>query len=68
MDTTTIHSPALLIALLIPLIGTLGVMFRGKEENIREGISSVSSLLLFVTVLFISRDVWSGKTLEFEMF
>ena len=35
----------LLIALLIPLIGTLGVMFKGDNQNIREGISCISSLL-----------------------
>jgi multicomponent Na+:H+ antiporter subunit D len=58
----------LLIALLIPLIGTLGVMFRGKEENIREGISCVSSLLLFGTVCTMIPHVLDGKTLLFNMF
>ncbi len=67
MDNT-VHSPALLVALLIPLIGTLGVMFRGKEENIREGISSISSLLLFGTVCSMIPTVLEGKTLIFNMF
>lgn len=68
MDYNTVHSPALLVALLIPLIGTLGVMFRGKEENIREGISSISSLLLFATVCTMVPAVLDGKTLIFNMF
>ena len=68
MDYTTVHSPLLLVALLIPLAGTLGVMLRGSEENIREGISSVSSILLFACVCFMIKPVLSGKTLVFEMF
>lgn len=68
MDYNTVHSPALLVALLIPLVGTLGVMFRGKEENIREGISSVSSLLLLGTVCTMIPTVLKGKTLLFNMF
>ncbi len=64
----TINSPELLIALLIPLIGTLGVMFRGREENVREGISCVASLLLFVLVCTMIPPVLQGKTLKFTMF
>lgn len=58
----------LLIALLIPLIGTLGVMFKGDNENIREGISSVSSLLLLLVVGSMIPAVLQGKTLVFHMF
>lgn len=58
----------LLIALLIPLIGTLGVMFKGDNENIREGISSVSSLLLLLVVGSMIPAVLHGKTLVFHMF
>ncbi len=58
----------LLIALLIPLIGTLGVMFKGDNENVREGISSFSSLLLLFVVGSMVPDVLSGKTLIFHMF
>lgn len=68
MDYNTIQSPWLLIALLIPLVGTLGVMFRGGEENIREGISSVASILLFATVCSMIMPVLNGKTLVFQMF
>ena len=58
----------LLIALLIPLIGTLGVMFKGDNENVREGISSFSSILLLFVVGSMVPDVLSGKTLTFHMF
>ena len=58
----------LLIALLIPLIGTLGVMLKGDNENIREGISSVSSILLLLVVGSMIPAVLHGKTLVFHMF
>lgn len=58
----------LLLALLIPLIGTLGVMIKGDKENIREAISSVSSILLLLVVGSMVPAVWHGKTLVFHMF
>ncbi|MFH0784616.1 MAG: monovalent cation/H+ antiporter subunit D family protein [Pseudomonadota bacterium] len=58
----------LLLALLIPLIGTLGVMIKGDKENIREGISCVSSLLLLLVVGSMVPEVWHGNTLKFHMF
>ncbi|WP_136806893.1 monovalent cation/H+ antiporter subunit D family protein [Desulfosediminicola flagellatus] len=68
MDINTVNSPLLLVALLIPLFGTLGVMFRGKEENFRETISCVSSIALFITVCFMIKPVLNGKILLFNMF
>ncbi len=68
MDITTVSSAKLLIALLVPLIGTLGVMFMGKNENIREGVSSVASIILFLIVASMIPTVLSGKTLIFHMF
>ncbi|BHH82722.1 monovalent cation/H+ antiporter subunit D family protein [Desulforhopalus sp. 52FAK] len=59
---------SLLIALLIPLIGTLGVMYKGDNENLREGISCVSSLLLLAVVASMVPKVLGGKTLIFHMF
>ena len=58
----------LLIALLIPLIGTLGVMFRGDNENMRETISSVSSIILLLVVGSMIPAVLKGSTLYFHMF
>ncbi len=68
MDTTTVSSAKLLITLLIPLIGTLGVMFMGKNENIREGVSSFASIILFLLVASMIPTVLSGKTLVYQMF
>jgi multicomponent Na+:H+ antiporter subunit D len=58
----------LLIALLIPLIGTLGVMLKGDKENVREAISSISSILLLLVVGSMVPAVLAGKTLVFQMF
>ena len=58
----------LLIALLIPLFGTLGVMYKGENENLREGISCVSSLVLLGIIGSMVPQVLAGKTLLFEMF
>ncbi len=58
----------LLIALLIPLIATLGVMFRGDNENIRESISSISSIFLLLVVGSMIPAVLKGNTLFFHMF
>ena len=58
----------LLLALLIPLIGTLGVMIKGDKENVRECISCVSSILLLLVVGSMVPAVWHGKTLIFHMF
>ncbi len=68
MDITTVSSAKLLIALLVPLLGTLGVMFMGKNENIREGISSLASIILFLLVASMIPAVLSGTTLIFHMF
>lgn len=68
MDINTVSSSSLLIALLIPLIGTFGVLFRGDDENVREGISSVSSLLLLAVVCSMIPAVLKGKILVFHMF
>ncbi len=69
MDINSVGSDKiLLIALLVPLIGTLGVMFRGKEENVREGISCVSSLVLLGIVLSMVPDIKAGKVLVCHLF
>ncbi len=69
MDMNTVGSDKiLLIALLVPLIGTLGVMFKGKNENVREGISCVSSLILFGLVLSMIPAIKAGETLYCHLF
>jgi multicomponent Na+:H+ antiporter subunit D len=68
MDATTIVTSKLLLALVIPLIGAIGVMLKGAEENVRETISSVSSLLLLAVVASMVPAIFAGKTLYFQLF
>lgn len=58
----------LLTALLIPLIGSFGVMTNGKDVNIREAISSISSVLLLIVVAYMIPGVLNGKTLNLHLF
>jgi multicomponent Na+:H+ antiporter subunit D len=55
----------LLLALLVPLLGTLGVMIKGNNENVREGISSVASIILLLLVASMIAEVRQGKILIF---
>jgi multicomponent Na+:H+ antiporter subunit D len=69
MDIQSVSSSKLIIALLIPLIGAVGVMLKGeKHENQREAVSSVSSIILLGVVLSMVQPVLAGKTLTFHMF
>jgi multicomponent Na+:H+ antiporter subunit D len=68
MNIPTVTSAKLLIALLVPLIGTVGVMVKGKNENLRETISCISSLILFALVLSLIPDILHGRTLVYPMF
>ncbi len=69
MDMNTVGSDKiLLVALLIPLFGTLGVMLKGKDENVREGISCVSSLILLCIVLSLIPSIKAGETLVCRLF
>ncbi len=65
---TIVHSSKMLIAVLIPLIGALGVLFRGGDENLRETISSVASVFLLVLVCFMIPPVLHGKILYYRLF
>nr|MDJ0623862.1 monovalent cation/H+ antiporter subunit D family protein [Desulfocapsaceae bacterium] len=70
MDMNTVGSDIiLLIALLVPLVGALGVMVKGNEENVREAISSASSIILFgIMLFFIIPEIIAGRTLECHLF
>ncbi len=68
MNSQTVSSVELLIALLVPLAGAVGVMLKGRDENIREGISCVASLVLFGIVLSLIPDILHHRTLVFHMF
>ena len=68
MDANIIVTSTLLFALLVPLIGAIGVMIKGDNENLRETISCVSSLILFGTVGTMIPAILAGKTLYFNLF
>ena len=68
MDDTIITTSKLLLAVLIPLIGSILVMLLDKDENLRETISSVSSIALFVVVCSMVPTIFAGKTLYYNLF
>lgn len=70
MEMSIINTPKLLIALLIPLVGAIGVMLTGKKENLREGISSLASVILFIIVVQLGILVLDTKNglLEYTLF
>jgi multicomponent Na+:H+ antiporter subunit D len=59
---------SLILALLLPLGGTIGVLLNGNRPNVREAISSVTSLLLLVTVGGMAPSVLHGEVLKLELF
>lgn len=59
---------SLILALLLPLGGTIGVLLNGNRPNVREAISSVTSLLLLVTVGGMVPSILHGKVLKLELF
>ncbi len=68
MDATVIVTSKLLLAVIIPLIGSLFVMLLSKDENLRETVSSVSSIALFVVVCSMVPTIFAGKTLYCNLF
>ena len=69
METSTVVSaPSLLFALLVPLFASIGVMLNGKNENRREAISSIASVILLAIVCSLIPSVLAGKTLRLELF
>lgn len=68
MAANMIVTSKLLFALLVPLIGSIGVMLKGENENVRETISAVSSIILLLIVCTMIPDVLDKKTLYFQLF
>ncbi len=63
-----IHTSKLLIALLVPLVGSIAVMMCGKKPNVREGCSLVAALTMFAIVASMIPAVLAGKKLLYPMF
>jgi multicomponent Na+:H+ antiporter subunit D len=59
---------AILAALLLPLIGALGIALAGRVPNLREAITLVTSVLLFACVVQLLDPVLAGKRPELQLF
>lgn len=59
---------AILAALLLPLIGALGIALAGKAPNLREGITLVTSVVLFACVAQLLAPVLAGMRPELLLF
>ena len=68
MDASIIITSKLLLAVIIPLIGSLFVMLLNKDENLRETVSSAASIALFAVVCSMVPAIFSGKTLYYNLF
>lgn len=69
--STTAHvveNSNLLLAVLIPLFGSLVVMTLKNHPNLREFVSSSASVLLFLMVLSFIPALKAGKTLVYPIF
>jgi multicomponent Na+:H+ antiporter subunit D len=69
--STTAHvveNSNLLLAVIIPLFGSLVVMTLKNHSNLREFVSSSASVLLFLMVLSFIPALKAGKTLVYPLF
>ncbi|MFZ5797012.1 MAG: monovalent cation/H+ antiporter subunit D family protein [Desulfobulbus sp.] len=66
--TTISQEPNLLLAVIIPLFGSLVVMTLKNHPNLREFVSSAASILLFCIVLSFIPAIREGRTLVYQMF
>lgn len=58
----------LLLAILAPLLGAGLVMAGGTRPNLREALSFLSAVTLFVIAASMVPDIRAGKTLVFPVF
>jgi multicomponent Na+:H+ antiporter subunit D len=63
-----ITEPNLLLAVIIPLFGSLVVMTLKNHPNLREFVSSAASILLFCMVLSFIPALREGKSLVYPIF
>jgi multicomponent Na+:H+ antiporter subunit D len=63
-----IESSNLLLAVIMPLLGSIVVMTLKNNPNLREFTSSCASILLFIIVLSFIPAIREGKTLEYSLF
>jgi len=63
-----VQNANLLLAVMIPLVGSFCVMLLKNDPNLREFVSSCASVLLFVIVCSFVPAVRAGQTLRYELF
>jgi multicomponent Na+:H+ antiporter subunit D len=63
-----VENSNLLLAVIIPLFGSLVVMTLKNHPNLREMVSSCSSILLFLLVLSFIPALKAGETLVYPIF
>jgi len=64
-----IETSKLVAAILVPLIGSVAVMFAGeKRPNFRESCSVVSAVIMFSIIASMVPDVLAGRTLHCALF
>ncbi|MBM9511307.1 monovalent cation/H+ antiporter subunit D family protein [Desulfogranum marinum] len=66
--TNIVENSCLLLAVIIPLFGSLVVMTLKNNPNLREAISCSASVLLFIVVLSFIPALKAGSTLVFPIF
>lgn len=64
-----IESAKLITAIMVPLVGSVAVMFSGeKRPNLRESCSVVSAVIMFSIIASMVPDVLAGRTLHYVLF
>ena len=48
------------VAVLLPLLGAIGIQLTGRKPNLREAVTILTSLLTFGVVVTLLREVSSG--------
>lgn len=66
--STIIENANLLLAVIIPLFGSLVVMTLKNNPNLREFVSCCASILLFIIVLSFIPTLKAGDTLKYTLF
>lgn len=64
-----VESSKLLVAILVPLLGSVAVMLTGKKRpNLRESCSVTAAVLMFAVIASMVPDILAGRTLHYGIF
>ncbi|HSR71014.1 MAG TPA: monovalent cation/H+ antiporter subunit D family protein, partial [Kiloniellales bacterium] len=59
---------AILLSVLVPLLGALGIALTGQRPNLRESVTLVTAALLFLIVVSLVPEVTAGGRPELTLF